>query len=280
VDTENHKDTCQSAIGILQIADPWQKAKAVRGFVAKWRKGALPPSTHSPAQDPVLGDHPARPERPELWSPGKMPKRRFGNKQGRASLIHAIAHIEVTAIDLALDMVARFAEQVLDETNFEISNEFIGDWLSVADDEARHFNLLSDQLLAMDITYGDLPAHSGLWDIATRTTDDVLARLALAPLVMEARGLDVTPGMIEKFRNHGDDDNADALLVIYEDEIGHVAIGAKWFRLLAEKRGQNPVDHFRNLVRERFPGGLKPPFNHDARCKAGFGREFYENLCA
>ncbi len=275
LEVRDHKDACQEAIRILQIADPWQKAIATRRFVAKWREGSLPSSPHNTE----LSDHPARPERPELWSPGKMPKRRFGNSQGRASLIHAIAHIEVTAIDLALDMTARFTEQVLAETNYELSNEFIGDWLSVADDEARHFNLLSERLSAMGLAYGDLPAHSGLWDIATRTMDDVLARLALAPLVMEARGLDVTPGMIEKFRKYGDDDNADALLVIYEDEIGHVAIGAKWFRLMAEKRGQNPVAHFRDLVVARFPGGLKPPFNHNARFKAGFGREFYENLC-
>ncbi len=259
----------------MQIADPWQKAIATRHFVAKWREGTLAPSTHNS----VLSDHPARPERPELWSPGKMPKRRFGNSQGRASLIHAIAHIEMTAIDLALDMTARFAEQVLAETGFDTCSQFITDWLRVADDEARHFNLLSKRLSAMGLAYGDLPAHSGLWDIATRTMDDVLARLALAPLVMEARGLDVTPGMIEKFRKHGDNANADALSVIYEDEIDHVAIGAKWFRLIAEKRGENPVAHFRDLVMNRFPGGLKPPFNHDARFKAGFGREFYENLC-
>jgi uncharacterized ferritin-like protein (DUF455 family) len=203
-----------------------------------------------------------------------MPRRRAGSGAGRAALLHAVAHIELNAINLALDMAGRFAFHVPDD----LRDEFVRDWLKVADDEARHFIMIDDRLSAFNMCYGDLPAHEGLWQAAERTAHDVLARLVIAPLVFEARGLDVTPGMIGRLERSGDEQSAEVLRVIYREELDHVATGAKWFRRLAAQRDLCAEETFRCIVREYMPGGLKRPFNEVARARADLPVAWYGDL--
>jgi uncharacterized ferritin-like protein (DUF455 family) len=215
---------------------------------------------------------PARPDRPYLVVPRDMPKRRnFGSLSGRVALLHALAHIELNAIDLAWDIIARFAGTPLPRA-------FYDDWVVVAAEEAEHFALLASRLGALGTSYGDLPAHDGLWEAAAATAHDLLARLAVVPLVLEARGLDVTPEMIRRLERAGDDATAALLDRIYRDEIGHVAVGMRWFHWLCSERGCDPVVAFRDRVRRHFTGALKPPFNRAARDAAGFPPDFYEPL--
>jgi uncharacterized ferritin-like protein (DUF455 family) len=215
---------------------------------------------------------PARPERPLLHPPRDMPRRRnFGAPTGRIALLHALAHIELSAIDLAWDLVARFADPGL-------PRGFFDDWVGVAAEEAEHFALLSARLDALGGAYGDLPAHDGLWEAAAATAHDLIARLAVVPLVLEARGLDVTPEMILRLERAGDPDSAAILARIYQDEIGHVAVGVHWFELICRKRGLDPESTFHDRVRRYFTGALKPPFNRAARERAGFPAAYYEKL--
>ena len=217
-------------------------------------------------------DRPARPESPELLPPNRVKKRKIGpGTAGRFALLHALAHIELNAIDLAWDIIARF-------THEELPRDFYDDWVRVADEEAKHFSLLSDRLAALGGRYGDLPAHDGLWQAAEATADDLLARLAVVPMVLEARGLDVTPAMIKKLQDAGDEESASVLQVIYDEEIGHVAIGRRWFQWLCAKRQLEPVSTWQRLVRERFRGPLKPPFNEPGRSKAGLSADYYSDL--
>lgn len=204
-----------------------------------------------------------------------MPKRRnFGSSAGRIALLHALAHIELNAIDLAWDLVARFSEAGLPRAFFD-------DWVAVAAEEAEHFAMLSARLATLGSAYGDLPAHDGLWEAAAATAHDVLARLAVVPLVLEARGLDVTPEMTARLERAGDDQSAAILDRIYHDEIGHVAAGVRWFEWLCERQGREPRQTFHALVRRHFSGALKPPFNRWAREEAGFAAAYYEQLvCA
>jgi uncharacterized ferritin-like protein (DUF455 family) len=218
--------------------------------------------------------HPARPERPILRPPREMPKRRaFGSQAGRIALLHALAHIELNAIDLGWDIIARFAAA-------DLPRAFFDDWVGVAAEEAAHFALLANRLGDFGARYGDLPAHDGLWEAATATADDPLARLAVVPLVLEARGLDVTPEMIARLERVGDMPSAAILRRIYRDEIGHVAIGLHWFDGLCHMRGLVPEEVFHDRVRRSFKGDLKPPFNHEARSAAGFPPHYYEPLAA
>jgi uncharacterized ferritin-like protein (DUF455 family) len=199
-----------------------------------------------------------------------MPKRR-GGSGGRVALLHALAHIELNAIDLAWDIIARFADDALPRA-------FYDDWVGVAEEEARHHALLAERLAALGAAYGDLPAHDGLWQAAQATAHDLLARLAVVPLVLEARGLDVTPAMIERLNRFGDAPSAAVLQVIYDDEIGHVAIGMRWFAWLCAERGAEPVATYQNLVRRHFKGALKPPFNRSGRDAAGLAEHYYAPL--
>ena len=210
-----------------------------------------------------------RPARPALVAPSSLPRRGLGSVQGRIALLHAVAHIEFNAINLALDAVARFSG---------MPAEFYRDWLSVAHDEARHFRLLSRRLDQLGAAYGDLPAHNGLWEMAEKTAHDPLVRMALVPRVLEARGLDVTPRMIEKLRQAGDEDSVACLEIILEEEVRHVAIGSRWFRHLCEVRGQEPEATFHSLLAEYFADGLPGPFNHPARREAGFSEAELEAL--
>src|SRR5204863_9858080 len=187
-----------------------------------------------------------------------MPKRRnFGSQAGRIALLHALAHIELNAIDLAWDILARFGDPAL-------PRGFHDDWVGVAAEEAEHFALLIGRLAALGAGYGDLPAHDGLWEAAAATADDLLARLAVVPLVLEARGLDVTPEMILRLERAGDAASAAILRRIYRDEIGHVAAGMRWLEWLCREQGLDPEAVFHDRVGRQFTGFVKPPFNQDA----------------
>lgn len=248
-------------VAILAISGAREKAAAARTAAADWRAGRL--ETAGTAAPP---DRPGRPDRPELRPPRDMPKRSMG-EAGRVALLHALAHIELNAVDLAADIVSRFADDGLPQ-------EFRDDWISVLDDEARHFLMLDDRLVELGARYGDLPAHDGLWQAAMNTADDLTARLAIVPLVLEARGLDVVPSMIGRLRGAGDSDSAAILKTIHQDEIRHVAIGRKWFEACCARRGVEPVETWRSLVRTHFDGVIKGPFNEQARAAAGFGAYF------
>jgi len=274
-------DIFRSACIILRTSDAGEKAARTRSAAQEWQqsvdRATVRSVSSSPWQlpeqatkDPVIPPaRPARPAKPILQSAGAMPKRKHAGKEGRISLLHALAHIELNAIDLAWDIVARFA---IDES---VPLDFISDWISVADDEARHFLLLCDRLSELGANYGDLPAHDGLWEAAQITAHDLAARLAVVPLVLEARGLDVSPDMIKKLRRGGDGESADILQVIYEDEIGHVAIGSRWFRWICEKRGVPAQQNWQQLVQHHFHGSLKPPFNKPARDTANLPQDWY-----
>jgi uncharacterized ferritin-like protein (DUF455 family) len=224
--------------------------------------------------DPVAISRPARPDRPELLPPRDMPKRRnFGTPAGGIALLHALAHIELNAIDLAWDIIARFADHTM-------PREFCDDWVDVAAEEAEHFTLLADRLISLGSAYGALPAHDGLWEAASVTAHDLLARLAVVPLVLEARGLDVTPEMMLRLERAGDPASTAILRRIYEDEIGHVAAGARWFAQLCRDGGLDREATFQDRVREYFKGALKPPFNREARTLAGLPAGYYEPLAA
>ena len=259
------------ARAVLLTADAREKAAAARLMRQSWLSTAEVGSPSGP-----LPEQPARPSRPELVPPLDVPRRRLGSSQGRGALLHAVAHIELNAIDLAADMIARFAlHPALAE---EDRADFITDWSSVCDDEARHFILLVDRLQALDLEYGDHPAHNGLWEAAQTTRDNFPARVAIAPLVLEARGLDVTPGMIHRLKSVGDKESVAVLEVIYAEEIGHVSIGARWFKYLAALQPESPESYFHHLVKMHFKGQIKSPFNEKARTLAGLSRSYYEPL--
>jgi uncharacterized ferritin-like protein (DUF455 family) len=254
------------AVRVLETADPMQKIELSHQAAAAWRQRSIP----------VLGTcrpppRPARPERPELRRPGDMPKRRLGGEAGRVALLHALAHIELNAIDLTWDLIARFATA-------QTPDGFFDDWVKVADEEATHHGLLSRRLAELGSAYGALPAHDGLWQAAEETAEDLLGRLAIVPLVLEARGLDVTPETVERLERAGDADSARILHRIYTDEIGHVAAGRRWYEWECGRLSLPPVPTYHALVRRYFRAKLKRPFNVPARDLAGFAAAFYEPL--
>lgn len=211
---------------------------------------------------------PGRPKKPKLLLPKDMPRRRNAKaRAARVAMLHAIAHIELNAIDLALDIVLRFG--------INMPQEFTDDWLSVAADEARHFVLLNNRLSDFDSHYGALPAHDGLWQSAENTSHDLLARLAVVPMVLEARGLDVTPALIKKFEAASDFESVQALEIIYHEEIDHVKAGHKWFNFICKKNNISPEETYQKLVEKYFAGSLKPPFNIEARNSAGLVEQYY-----
>jgi uncharacterized ferritin-like protein (DUF455 family) len=259
-------DLTQQAIAILAAPDPAEKARLARELAAKWRGGDA--QFIAPGQP---AKRPARPARPELRMPRDMPRRKAGGSaEKRIALLHALAHIELNAIDLAWDMIARFGSH-------DLPRGFLDDWVKVGDEEALHFGLLSARLTDLGAAYGDLPAHDGLWRAAEDTAHDLLARLAIVPLVLEARGLDVTPKMIADLERFGDTESAAILKIIYRDEIGHVAIGMRWFEHVAKERGLAVQDAWQSLVRRHFKGVLKPPFNRAGRDAAKMPATFYES---
>jgi uncharacterized ferritin-like protein (DUF455 family) len=261
----------EMAVEVLSTADARAKCALSRAHAARWfaaRAAGLP----LPRGTALPPDRPARPARPDLLPPRDVPRRRPGTEAGRIALLHAVAHIELNAVDLHWDILARFGE-----VPFPLG--FCDDWVKAADEESKHFGLLCDCLEAMGSHYGALPAHAGMWRAAEDTADDLLGRLAVVPMVLEARGLDVTPGMIAVFEAAGDagqDGGAVAALrTIYAEEVGHVAYGSKWFHFLCGRHDLDPKETFHALVRRYFHAALKPPFNEEKRAEAGLPPDFY-----
>jgi len=256
------------ATAAILAADLDLKTALAQETARRWFARTL--SMRSP-RDPALPLRPGRPARPELIPPKHMEKRSLHTLKGRIALLHALAHIELNAVDLALDIVARF-------TTERVPHSFFDGWMQVAFEEAKHFRLVRDRLRELGADYGDLPAHDGLWQAAHDTRNDLTARLAVVPLILEARGLDVTPTLQAKMRETGDHASADILDIIYNDEKGHVAVGAKWFRFLCAREKKDPAAAFKELVRLNFRSPLKPPFNDIARAEAGLTPSFYRAL--
>ncbi len=249
----------EAAVGVLTAAAPDDKVRATAEAAAAWRRGGMSLGARTPPS------RPGRPARPDLQSPGQMPKRSTGPR-GRIALLHALAHIELNAIDLAWDIVARFGA--------DLPRGFLDDWVGVAEEEARHYALLAGRLNAFGAAYGDLPAHDGLWEAAMATTDDLAARLVLVPLTLEARGVDVTPQTAARFRDAGDSETAAVLETIYRDEIAHIAVGIRWFEFVCARDGRDPHATYADILAQRFTGTLKGPFNMDARGQAGMSADY------
>ncbi|MGB3406538.1 MAG: ferritin-like domain-containing protein, partial [Jannaschia sp.] len=210
---------------------------------------------------------------PELLSPRDVPHRKPGTPEGRIALMHAVAHIELNAVDLHWDIIARFSDSRLPVSFFD-------DWVRAADEESKHFGLMADCLEEVGSHYGALPAQAGMWRAAEETACELMARLAVVPMVLEARGLDVTPGMIEVFRRAKATSAVTALETIYAEEVSHVAYGSKWFHFLCGRHDIDPTATFHDLVRRYFHGPLKPPFNEEKRAEAGIPPDFYWPLVA
>lgn len=258
----------RSAADAFALADPLQKCTAVEALWLRVEAHDITWDRQTPVP-PV--SQPGRPDLPRLVAPGQVPRRRLGSAEGRAALLHAIAHIEFNAINLALDAACRFRD-LPDDYNLE--------WISVAADEARHFRLLDERLSETGHAYGDFPAHNGLWEMAEKTALSCLERMALVPRVLEARGLDVTPGMIRRLTNVGDHKSVDILEIILSEEVRHVEIGSRWFRYCCEKENVEPESTFLELLQSHFTGALRGPFNLDARLKAGFSNAEMEAIAS
>ncbi len=252
----------EAARGCLDADTPAGKVEATLAAAEAFARGVLTIADGTPA--PELIELPGRPPRPRLVHPRELPQRGLGSEEGRAAFVHAIAHIEFNAIDLAWDAVYRFRG---------LPAEFYADWVGVALDEARHFSMLRERLQQLGHDYGDFDAHNGLWEMAVKTAHDGLARMALVPRVLEARGLDVTPRMIERLRGAGDSATVEILELILREEVAHVAAGSRWFRWYCERAGMEPGPTFRRLLGEYARDVLRGPFNLQARSEAGFDDE-------
>lgn len=257
----------QMADAVLRCADGRDKTALSRSHAAAWQ------AARAAGDTPEVGratppDRPARPSSPKLLDPRDVPRRKPGTPEGRIALLHAVAHIELNAVDLHWDIIARFSD-------IPMPMGFFDDWVKAADEESKHFNLMADCLEELGSHYGALPAHAGMWRAAEDTADDLMGRLAVVPMVLEARGLDVTPGMIEIFRRARADSAVAALEVIYSEEVAHVAYGSKWFHFLCGRHDLDPKVVFHDLVRRYFHGPLKPPFNEEKRAEAGIPPDFY-----
>ena len=252
----------------LELGSPEEKCAAVTDLWMAVQSGDFEFDVHTPVAP--IGEA-GRPSKPELVEPSKLRRRRLGSEAGRAALVHAVAHIEFNAINLALDAAYRFRE---------MPSQYYIDWISVAADEVRHFQLLSTRLQTLGHSYGDFPAHNGLWEMAQRTADDCLKRMALVPRVLEARGLDVTPGMIERLTSAGDEETVRILRIILDEEVRHVEIGSHWFQLCCDQRGLESEATFLELLKEYFDGAIRGPYNMDARMQAGFTRREMDAILA
>ncbi len=262
-------DLFEAAQQCLAARDPADKVALTHRHARAFAAGELAVPDEAPPPEPIR--MPGRPDRPLLVHPRDLPRRGLGSPEGRAAFIHAIAHIELNAIDLAWDAVYRYRG---------LPAQFYADWVAVADDEARHFVLLRDRLRTLGVEYGDFDAHNGLWEMCEKTAHDGLARMALVPRVLEARGLDVTPGMIVKLRGLGDHATVAILDVILREEVAHVAAGSRWFRWYCARDGVDPDPKFRALLTDYARAVLRGPFNIEARSAAGFSEEELEALQA
>ena len=254
-----HRELRSAAFFWLAECDPVRKAEGVRRLALAWRSDEIELDSRATLTAQLF--IPGRPDKPELVPPLSVRRRSMITPEGRAILIHALAHIEFNAINLALDAVWRFAG---------MPREYYADWLKVADEEALHFSLLNGHLQDQGYAYGDFPAHNSLWEMAARTRHDILARIALVPRTMEARGLDATPQVRAKLAQAGDSAAAAILDIILRDEIGHVAIGNRWYNWLCEQRGLEPVAGYARLAAEYRAPAMRGPFNLEARRAAGF----------
>ncbi|WP_334180627.1 ferritin-like domain-containing protein [Pseudoxanthomonas sp.] len=252
----------EAACICLDAVDVDAKVALTQRYADAFARGELDVPAEAVPPDPIRA--PGRPPRPTLVHPRALPRRGLGSVQGRAAFIHAIAHIELNAIDLAWDAVYRFRG---------LPDAFYADWVGVAHDESRHFVLLRARLRELGHDYGDFDAHNGLWEMTEKTAHDGLARMALVPRVLEARGLDVTPGMIVKLRDLGDEATVAILDLILREEIAHVAAGSRWYRWYCAQRGIEPRARFRELLKEYAGGYLHGPFNIEARLMAGFDED-------
>ncbi len=261
----------EAAVAIVKEADLSAKTQLARQTAKAWFARRL--SLHRPGQIQNLPDTPGRPDKPELLAPGKMPKRSTGGEKGRFALLHSLAHIELSAVDMTWDLIARFVTQGMPQL-------FYDNWVQVGLEEAKHFDLLRRRLDELGGCYGDLPAHAGLWQAAQETQHDLLARLAIVPLVLEARGLDVGPEMIRKLEAAQDQRSADILKIVYRDEKKHVAIGMHWFRFMCQRESRPIEQTFQSLVRRHFRAPIRPPFNEEARLECGMPPTFYKPLTA
>jgi uncharacterized ferritin-like protein (DUF455 family) len=253
----------------LDAADPSEKLRLTQETWQAFLAGELRADPASPPPEPIGA--PGRPAKPQLVNARQVPQRGLGSAEGRAALVHAVAHIEFNAINLAWDAVYRYRGK---------PDAYYRDWASCAHDEARHFALLSGRLEELGHAYGDFDAHDGLWAMAEKTAHHDTARMALVPRVLEARGLDVTPGMIERLRHLGDDDTVAILEVILREEVAHVAAGTRWYRHCCERDGIEPVETFFELLRDYMGVSLRGPFNLPARREAGFDERELDRLVA
>jgi uncharacterized ferritin-like protein (DUF455 family) len=262
-------DWRERALSIVAQACPAAKAEAALALAAEVSdtRGPLPLDTQALWAPP--GPLPGRPAKPRCVPPAELPRRSAHTVAGRAALMHAVAHIELNAIDLAADAAWRFPG---------LPERYYVDWLRIAGEEAHHFQLVRAHLQSLGWDYGDFDAHDGLWAMVERTRDDVVARMALVPRTLEARGLDATPPMQRRLAEAGDAAAVAVLDVILRDEVGHVAVGNHWYRWLCERDGLDPVAHYRELCRRHRAPRLRPPFNHEARRRAGFSDEELSGL--
>lgn len=252
-------DLFEEARHCLDLCEPGEKARVTRLAAARWREGKL--TLGGNGEVAPIGE-PGRPARPRLVAPRDVHRRSLHTREGHGALIHAIAHIEFNAINLAWDAVYRFRH---------MPAQFYDDWVRVADEEAHHFQLVCDHLAGLGYEYGDFDAHDGLWEMAQKTAHDPLIRMALVPRVMEARGLDVTPGIMARLAAHGDHAAVAVLEIILREEVGHVEIGSRWFQYLCDHRGLDPQETFRHLFDQYMKGRrLKGPLHRQARLRAGF----------
>lgn len=252
-------DVFEAARECLSATDPAEKIALTHRHAARLR-GARRVALANTSSCEAIGE-PGRPEKPCLIEPRLLPQRGLGSAQGRAALVHAVAHIEFNAINLAWDAVHRFRD---------MPDKYYQDWIRVADDEARHFTWLADRLGDLGHAYGDFDAHNGLWEMAVRTEHSCLERMALVPRVLEARGLDVTPGMIDRLRKVGDHATVKILEQILREEVSHVDAGSRWFAWCCARAGVESERMFVSLLDQYLKGSLRGPFNHEARLRAGF----------
>jgi len=256
----------QLAYQCLLAKSPEEKVYLTKALRRDWLDGELEIDHRLPVTDDCVAGWP---DKPALVAFHRLPKRSAGSAKGHASMMHAFAHIEFNAINIAWDAVYRFSD---------MPDQFYDDWSRIADEEAYHFTLIRDYLITLGYEYGSFDAHGGLWEMVTQTRHDVLVRMALVPRVLEARGLDVTPDIINKFKHHGHHRAADILAIILRDEIGHVEVGSRWFRYLCDQRGINAHDTFVHLIEQYALDKIRLPFNDLARMKAGFSEQEMEYL--
>ena len=264
---ETNSDAINSlAYDCLQARDPAEKVQLTENCRNLWLKGALRIDHQLPI---VEHCRVGWPEKPVLVPFNQLPKRTVSSDKGHAALMHSFAHIEFNAINIAWDAVYRFVD---------MPDQFYDDWSRIAHEEAYHFTLINDYLKSMGFEYGSFAAHQGLWEMVEQTRHDVMVRMALVPRVLEARGLDVTPDIIQRFKHHNRHQAAEILSIIYEDEIGHVEVGSRWFNYLCEKRQLDPKQTFVSLIEQYAVDKIRQPFNEVARMKAGFSEQEMEYL--